>query len=80
MFGLRRSPLRVFKSAPLDATRDTAPSKVLSRSTIASAVVLAAGAGAAFWWWTQWAQGRAESDAGLAETEISNADLPKAAE
>jgi len=46
-------------------------------SPIASAVVLAAGAGVAFWWWTQWARGRAETEAELAEVD---AEGPKDAE
>jgi hypothetical protein len=28
-----------------------------------AALLLATGAGAAVWWWTQWARGRAESEA-----------------
>ncbi len=48
-------------------------------SPIASAVVLAAGAGVAFWWWTQWARGRAENDAELADADLAEKDttLPK---
>ena len=30
---------------------------------VAPALLLATGAGVAFWWWTQWARGRAESEA-----------------
>ena len=33
---------------------------------VAPALLLATGAGAAFWWWTQWARGRAESEAAAA--------------
>ena len=32
-------------------------------SPVAPALLLATGAGVAFWWWTQWARGRAESEA-----------------
>jgi uncharacterized protein HemX len=72
MFGLkiglsRRSPLQT--SAP-PKTSTAAP----ALAPIASAVVLAAGAGVAFWWWTQWARGRAESEA--AEGSEPDADLP----
>jgi len=71
MFGLKLGLAR--RSGP-DATASP-PSPGLS--PIASAVVLAAGAGVAFWWWTQWARGRAESEADLTEAD---ADMTKDAE
>jgi uncharacterized protein HemX len=80
MFGLK-----------LGLPRPTDPDKTPSQdaatpasglSPIASAVVLAAGAGVAFWWWTQWARGRAESEADVSEGDTTQADgdAPKAVE
>jgi uncharacterized protein HemX len=70
MFGLKLGlPRRSSsKTSPPETPTTTGP----ALSPIASAVVLAAGAGVAFWWWTQWARGRAESEA-----EIAAADPPQ---
>jgi ferric-dicitrate binding protein FerR (iron transport regulator) len=72
MFGLKlglpRWPAR--KASEAETPSTPAP----SLSPIASAVVLAAGAGVAFWWWTQWARGRAETEADLTG---AGADVPK---
>jgi uncharacterized protein HemX len=72
MFGLKPIFPRWFK-AKTPPPRTSTPASSLS--LLASAVVLAAGAGVAFWWWTQWARGRAESEA--AEAVEPAADLPK---
>jgi uncharacterized protein HemX len=72
MFGLKLGPARTTDPKPTrGAGPESAPSAetepptsgVSRLSPIASAVVLAAGAGVAFWWWTQWARGRAETEA-----------------
>jgi len=89
MFGLKLGLFRPAKSPPAVAAGSEAPAPLetstpttaASRlSPIASAVVLAAGAGVAFWWWTQWARGRAESEADLAVADEtrSDADQPLA--
>jgi hypothetical protein len=48
-----------------------AAGKALERARVAPVaapvLILATGAGVAVWWWTQWARGRAESDAAAAE-------------
>jgi uncharacterized protein HemX len=75
MFGLKKGlPRR--SNEETSAPKET-PSAAPGLSPIASAVVLAAGAGVAFWWWTQWARGRAESEADVTEAE---ADAPKDAD
>ena len=38
---------------------------------VAPALLLATSAGVAFWWWTQWARGRAESEAAT-KTEMTD--------
>lgn len=76
---LDRLPFRRKRDPPLaEAARrvaDAAPAvadkaaQVLERArnapatTAAPVVLLATGAGVAVWWWTQWARGRAESEA-----------------
>jgi uncharacterized protein HemX len=73
MFGLKLGLPR--RSAPeATASPNTSPSSP-GLSPIASAVVLAAGAGVAFWWWTQWARGRAESEADLAAADVAQSDV-----
>jgi hypothetical protein len=37
--------------------------KVQVELPVAPVLLMATGAGVAVWWWTQWARGRAESDA-----------------
>jgi len=77
MFGLKLGLSR--RSDPDKAETQDAATPAAGLSPIASAVVLAAGAGVAFWWWTQWARGRAESEAdvaGGAEAETVG-DAPK---
>jgi len=54
MFGLGR------RKQKTEVEAETPP---VALPPLASAVILAAGAGVAFWWWTQWARGRAESEA-----------------
>jgi uncharacterized protein HemX len=83
MFGLKLGLPR--KSSPKAAPEVAPEAPTLPKSSgprlspIASAVVLAAGAGVAFWWWTQWAQGRAEAEADLADADglRTDADGPK---
>jgi uncharacterized protein HemX len=75
MFGLKLGLPR--RSASETSASKTPSSSAPGLSPIASAVVLAAGAGVAFWWWTQWARGRAETEADLAETD---ADVTKDAQ
>ncbi len=75
MFGLKLGLPR--RSADETSAPKNTSSPAPGLSPIASAVVLAAGAGVAFWWWTQWARGRAESEADLTEAE---ADLTKDAD
>lgn len=43
--------------------RKAARHKVQLELPVAPVLLLATGAGVAVWWWTQWARGRAESEA-----------------
>jgi len=80
MFGLKLGLPRL--TAPDKPPSQDAATPASGLSPIASAVVLAAGAGVAFWWWTQWARGRAESEAdiGAGDPTPGDGDAPKAAE
>jgi uncharacterized protein HemX len=62
-------PLSAATSTLAEAAPDVAKAsvKALERArgapVAAPVLILATGAGVAVWWWTQWARGRAESDA-----------------
>ena len=69
-------------SAIIDAVLDKLPLPEPKRSSrvaraAPAALLLATGAGTALWWWTQWARGRAESEAAdraAAAAEASDPD------
>jgi len=77
MFGLKLGLSRRSADETSAPKKTTTPAPGLS--PIASAVVLAAGAGVAFWWWPQWARGRAETEAEIADADLGETDatLPK---
>jgi hypothetical protein len=57
-------PLQKLIDAALDAFSQPETNKRGRIARVApAALLLAGGAGAAVWWWTQWARGRAESEA-----------------
>jgi len=78
MFGLKLGlPRRTRPKTAPGSVAESVPVQTAAApglSPIASAVVLAAGAGVAFWWWTQWARGRAETEADLADADGPKAD------
>jgi hypothetical protein len=74
MFGLKLGLPR--GSSKKTSAPPKSPTPASGLSPIASAVVLAAGAGVAFWWWTQWARGRAESEADPSTTDLTEPDPP----